>query len=1195
MAREMRRETPAARRGLELACLALALASAPRVAPADPVADAPEPPARRAVVAAGAVPDALDATRGGLAERVRSRLSAAQVAVYGDLPPRSTSEPVGSCARAAASAPADASEIVLVDLRPADVGLDVALRVYTRASCSFAAAARARGTSTQLGVALDTALARILPALGGSPEALGRAPALGVEQLAAESRALSALAGDELARAWRSLDGDESPVAVSLRARIDTRAASPELSSAERVRLRIARGEESVGDLATKKLLTDAARALDAGGAVDPKLYLAAGEIRLARGDAEAARPYLEQATALAPRNADALLAYGRSVALLGDEPAAQRAFEKAAELEPASGRALEELAQLERNDPTRESALLLRVGERAGRALELAHASAVYARAAQLDKRAAPIEHDRLGRLYAGLADPERARASFQEAVTAGGATPARLLGIARASHSLGDADAAETAFHRALDLDASAPGAARELGALYRERGRLDDAKPLLERAVALDPSDTEAKLELARWRVTSSDSEGALALLQAVELARGTSPAELQIRAQIAASKSDPAGARAALSRAVELDPLDPALRAALAESAEALGDSREAGLERERAALLSDVSPAAAEASEGAKPDLAADLSGIDEHLVSLALSFPTVKTDAGQVIFVGARETLGPGERALDFLRPKVPDLAKIERGLRRVFAAQYSVMSGTDLGKALENVATSGAIDRLYHFESERSLDATSAVELNLALGSDALFLARLVRLPGPGAEGAASCGADSPWRLELRQLAGRSAPTARILGNAVCLSPVAEEYLTWNPRAGALYGGLLAILLLALVRGWGSVCVVVELPPQTRALFSISLSRRPRKTAQTKSLKSRTKAKWGIEDGLRRLNRYERALREGEPTEFHWIPARRRSYFVTVRGPLQNAATGELIGDFLEEQLVRVRRGARITAKFDMRPKEASLEIQVTGGAKGASHVAVALRGNPRSLRYVGDGPVFLYVKPGRHVLLVGAGDRLLERTVEVKSFDPVKLLFDVSREAGAVFSGSQAAVIAYMEGDVARAADELERAGQSQAATVLRADLLRARGDVAGASRALETAGDLRGAAELRAATEDRAGAAALFEAAEDFEKAADAYRAAGDFAAASRAYERAGELDQAIECAKETQDSEALLALYEKNDDHFEAGELAASLRQTARAIHNLAQVDVSDASYSAACRHLVELQIERGQLP
>jgi serine/threonine-protein kinase len=1184
----MRSSKSAARRGLGIACLALGVFSGPRLASADD-----STAERRVTVSGGALPAALEATRAGLVERARLRLEAAGLRVVEPVPQRAASGAVGSCARAAASAPEEATEVVLVELRPASVGLDVALRVYARASCELAVASRARGDSTQLGVALDAALARALPTLGGAADALGSAPAMNVEQLADESRALAALAGDELARSWRELDGDESPLARNLRERIETRASAADFSSAERVRLRIARGEEVSGDVATRKLLTDAARALDTPDrGMDPRLALAAGEIRLARGEADAARPYLEKAVALAPQSADAQIAYGRTLALLGEDAPAQHAFERAAELEPASARALEDLAHLQANDAARASGLLLRAGERATRALDLHRAVSDYARASQLDAHAAPIERERIAQLRSDLCDPEAARASWREAIGAGGVTPARLLGVARASRALGDGDAAETALHDALGRNAPAPGAARELGSLYREKGRNDEARPLLERAVKEDAGDGDAKLELARLHAAAGENDAARDLLSALELARGTTPAQLELRAQILTASGDASGARTALARAVELDPVDPALRLALAASAESQGDTATAGLERERAALLSDVS--AAEVARATPSDPAVDFAGVDPALVKLALSFGAVPADTGRVIFAGVRESQSTRDWLLDFFRPKVPDLQKMERGLRRVFESQYSVMTPAELDKALDNVASAAGIDALYRFESERSLDVGTAVELNLALGSDALYLARLERRPHASVGIAAACSADAPWRLELRQLAGRSA-RARILGNAACLSPFTDEYLTWNLRAAAVYGGFALLALLLVLRGWGSITVVVELPPQTRALFSISVSRRERKTAEAKSMKSREKAKWRIEDGLRRLNRFERPLREGEPTQFHWIPARRRSYYVTVRGPLQNAASGELIGDFLEEQLVRVRRGARVTVKFDMRPKEASLEIQVTGAPKGESHVAIALRGNPRSLRYVSDAPVFLYVKPGRHALLVGSGDRLFERLLDVKSFDPVKVLVDVARETGAIFSGSSAAVSAYLEGDLSRAADELERAGQSAAASKLRADLLRARGDVAGASRALETAGDLHGAAELRAATDDRAGAAALFEAAEDFDKAGDAYRAAGDFASASRAYERAGSLDDAIACCKQADDAERLLSLYEKNSSYFEAGELAAGLKQVARAIHNLGQVDAADPNYTSACRRLIELHIERGHLP
>ncbi len=1201
------------RRALPAVCLAFGLwtGAAPALAQEDSApeervepapAEAPAP-AHRVAIASGILSPAFESARAALAERVRLRLADARVSVVA--PPAGHAEgavqaAVTSCARVARAAPGDASELVVVDLRAVEAGVDVALRVYDRASCELHSAARARGSATQLGGAIDAVVARVAAGLDGTPDRLGPPRAASAEQLASESRALARFAAGELARAWRELDRNESPLARSLRDRIDARISESGVSAAERLRLRIARGEVSSNEVSTRKLLTDAARALESPDEpLEPRAFLAAGEIRLSRGEAEAARPYLEKAIALEPANPDAQLAYGRTLALLADDTAARRAFERASQLELDSSRALEELAQLDAHEPTRQAAVLLRAADRAASGLAVERATSTWARAAQLDPSKAPMARERAAVLATDLADPAQSRARWQAAIDADGTSSARLLGVARAARALGDGAGAEKLLRQALDQDPRAAGAARELGVVLRGAGRGDEAKELFSEAVALDGADVEAKLELAALLAESQgDAAAAVPLLDAAERARGASPKSLQIRAQLASARGDEAAARDALTHAVELDPIDPELRLALADATQALGDGAGAALERERAALLLPDSDALADRSAQNRAGSSIDLTGVGDRIPALVQSFAAVEPETGRIVFAGVRERLTPREQLLDWLRPRVPDLEKISGQVKRVLASEYALMPDAELATALENVATAGGLEGLYRFESLDSRDAEAPVQLNLVLETDALFLARLYRQPAASGDGAPACAGDSPWRLELRELTGRSLQRARAYGNSVCLSPDAEEYLRWNPRAAILPGLLILIVGALLVRGWGTLAVVVELPPQTRALFSISISRRARKTAQTKSLKSREKAKWRIEDGLRRLNRFERPLREGEPTLFHWVPARRRQYYVTVRGPLMNASTGELIGDFLEEQLVRVVRGKRVSAKFDMRPKEASIEISVLGavkGEKGSEHVAVALRGNPSSLRYVGDAPVFLYVKPARYVLLVGAGDRLLERVVEVKTFDPVKVVVDVARDAGgALFSGSAAAVKAFLEGDLSRAADELERAGQTQAATKLRADLLQKRGDVAGASRALETAGDLRGAAELRAKTEDRAGAAALFEAAGELDKAGDAYRAAGDMAAAARAYERAGELDQAIECCRETQDTEHLLALLEKNECYFDAGQVAASLQQTKRAIHNLSQVDALDPNWTAAARQLVELQMQRGQL-
>jgi len=1166
-----------------------------------------EAPAEQAAVAPGTFPPELALASAPLAEHVRIRLREAGVEVRPGAELRamlaaSTADgPPASCRLVAAAAAGGADRVVLADLRATERGIDVALRVYESQGCKLASAARSSGSAQTLGAALEAALARILPALGGSADLLAPTT-LTLDQLAAENRALALIEKRELARAWHALAGDESALAAVLRSRLGALADARETPLAERVRLQTARGQTTPNDVAVRQILTQAARSMD-GEPADARVLLAAGELRLQRGEAQEARTYLDKAATLEPRNSEIQIGRGRALALLQDDAAARSAFEYAAELEPDSNRALEELAQLEASEPARQAAVLLRAGERAAGALDTHAAQTDFAQVLKLDPSSAPAVKEHSAALYARLHDAERARASWQEAIDAGGVTSARILGVAQASQALGDAKSAETAFGTALELSPKSGAAALGLGALYAKTGRAAEARPLLERAVALAPQDPEPKRELAVVLQQSGESSAALELLRAAELAGGPTPSVLRTRANILLAGGDAAGARTSLALAVELDPVDGQLRQALADVHEQLGDGAAAALEREHATLLAagaNEAAAAHAASESRKPvHELGDLGPVDERIAALVQSFAAVESETGRVALPGVREPIDWSTRPLDCfaalrecLALRVPDRARIDAALARVIGAEYALLPRKDLAGALENAANEALVASLFKFESEASLDAAGVNQANLAIGSDALFLARVERAPRRGAATDVSCGGETPWRLELRQLSGRSRIATRILGNALCLD-ARGEYSRWNRLTLSLVGVAALGLLLQLVRGWGTVTVVVELPPSTRALFSISLSRRARKLKATKSLKSKERAKSRIEEGLRRLNRYERALRQGSPTHFTWIPARWRSFYVTVRGPLINSQTGELIGDFLEEQLVRVRRGKTAQVKFDLRPKETVVEITVSGAQKAAGPVAIALRGVAGSLRYANDGGVFFYLQPGTHVLLVGAGDRLLERPFEIRSFDSVKLGFDLAKPQDWLFTGSQKAVNAYLEGDVARAAQELERAGQTKAANKLRAQQLRAKGERDAASSAVETDAELHAPAARRADPQSPGEAAAVFEAAGEFAEAAEAYRASGDLVAAARAYERANDYAGAIECAKKLGDDEQLLALYEKHGDSFEAGELALKARLTVRAIHAFEQVDRIDSNYRAACRRLVELEMGRGQ--
>jgi len=1162
-------------------------------------AEAPaEAPAPSATVAPATFPKELALAREALAEHVRMRLReggidvrpawelrARLVGVKPDAPPT-------TCALVDKAASDGAEHVVLADLRTTPRGIDVALRVYEPKGCKLVGAARASGRATSLGPALDDALARVLTALGGSADLLSPSP-LELDQLGAESRALVFLEQRELARAWRALERDDSALARDLRERIESAAAKHDTPVVERVRLRTARNESTPNDVAGRQILMQAAQAAD-GDPIDARVLLAAGELRLKRGEAQDASQYLAKAAALEPRNPEISLSYGRALALLQDEAGARRAFENAAALEPDSSRALEELAQLDASQPARQAAVLMRAGERAARSLDSRGAHDHFARAMRLDPASAPAAKEHSAALYARLGDAERARTSWQESIDAGGVTPARLLGVAQSSRALGDARSAETAFRQAIELDPKTGAGELGLGGLYTETGRAAEARPLLERAVELSPRDPEAKRELARILQQSGEPGPALELLQAAELAGGPTPAGLRLQATILRESGDGAGAVTTLERAVELDPVDAALHADLAAAHDLVGDGPSATLARQQATLLTgSIAPAETKTAAAEPASDGSELGAVDERLLALLQTFSAVEADTGKVALLDVREPIDCLATPRDCLALRVPDRASLDAALARVIGTHYVLLSRSELRTALANSANEALVDSLFAFGSNGALDPTAVAQANLALGSDALFVARIERAPRRSGPDSVSCGGETPWRLELRQLAGRSEFDTRLLGNQLCID-ARGEFSRRNRLVLSLIAAAALFATFHILRGWGSVSVAVELPPRTRALFSISLSRRARKPRAAKSLKSKARAKSRIEEGLRRLNRYERALTQGQATVFGWIPARRRSYYVTVRGPLLSADTNELIGDFLEEQRVRVHRGKATKVKFDLRPKETVVEVLVTGADKAHGPAAIALRGVPSSLRYANEGTIFLYLKPGEYVLAVGSGDRLFERRFEIRSFDNVRLPIDLTRQQEWLFTGSAAAVSAYLEGDIPRAIDELERAGETKVASKLRAQILRAKGELDAAAREFETGGDLRAAAEVKAASDDSGGAANLFEAAGEFDDAADAYRAAGDMPAAARAYERAGDFASAIECAKETGDDEYLLALYEKNGDSFEAGELALKTRQTVRAIHAFGQVDRIDSNYRAACRHLVELYMEKSQL-
>ncbi len=1042
------------------------------------------------------------------------------------------------------------------------------LPLYAPESGALLGGARAEDALAEIGTAFAGSLDALRSQLGVAPA--GATPAPLLDDLASASRALAAWQAGDWVRAWNEVQGRLSPTAMTLREEIVGAARGNAGPLLQRARVLAAAGDV----LAAARLIgRDAAAALRAESS-DPALLIAGGEVALARGDAVAARAFFERALAQNAEEAQATLGLARALALQGDAAGAQQAYERAAQLAPSDPQPLTLLAESERDAPQSAARHWLEAGRRSAAQLEVQRSRLQIERAVALDPTLTGEACFASGALEERLGRPAEALAAYRRAAGAGVGTPELLVATGRTQRALGQTEPARASLESALAATPQNPAALSELAALYIEAGRPALALPMLEAARAADAHDRTIRQRHALALQASGRTDEAVALLAAEDAVR----AELQLVAEIETARGDLAAARSALNRAVAADPLDPTLRTKSAEVLESLGDRAAAASERQIVALL-EGHDARADA-EGAGSAIGA--LSLDELVTSFAAQVP--RSNEQRVAFLGVREPADWRTLAWRLLRSRGPDRRQVETTLRTAIDGRFgkSDALGADGSDALE-----GPIDRLFAFEQQGALDAQTIAAVNQVLGSDGIFVGRIIARTT--SENTHSCD-PGDFALEMRLLSGRDPELVSALANVDCVRGGFTAYGAWNWPGFALYA--LAALLLGwpLIRGWGAIEVRIELPDRTKGFFSIHISRRADAVKKEVDKKSeREKMKTGRLDFLRRFERHM----AGRETLFRWIPARKLPYTVTVAGPLLDARGEEIIGHFLEEQRVSVNRGMTSKLTFDFRPRECAVEVRISEGGRPASRGRVAVEGDPSSLRYAREGVAYLYLGVGQYTILVGCPDAAAGLPLEIHSVESaIPLQIDFAREAGLVFRGCPQAIDPYLQSDLASAAAALESHGQTEAAHRMRATLYRRQGRHQEAAREFEAGGQLEDAAEMRASGSDFGGSAELFEQAGDPARAADAYHSAGAFADAARCYELAYDYPRAVECWREIGDRERELQLQEKLGEYLEGARLARELGDADRALSLLGHIDSRHAAFAEACRIVAEIASERG---
>ena len=1071
-----------------------------------------------------------------------------------------------------------ATHVLLPRLREREDAVEVQLLLYAPGSETLLAAPRASGPPGDPGGAIAQTFDALLRHLGAGASRASTPPLL--DDLACSHRALAARAEGHLYEAWRAVQGKLSPTAMALRESFVTDARHNDAAPIERARVLAATGD-AVG--AWRLIGNEARRALDAPKP-DAALLVAAGEVQLARNNVRDARQYLDRAASLAADDvisASAQLALARVLELQRDAEAARGALERAARLTPEDPEPYEMLARLDERAPERAASHLMAAAQRSANRLDPHRARHQLQRALELDPRQGAEAHQAVAILDAREGRPAQALATYQQALASGAEGAGLRVGMGRAQRALGDGAGAEASFKRALALDAQNPAALSELGNLYTETGRAQEALPLLEQAHAGASNNAAVRRRYARALQAVGDPRRAIEVL--VPDSKKAPPLDLQLAASMRLALGDPQGARALLNRAVQLDPGDAALHEDLARVLEGQGDSAAAAAARTRASQLAqtDANPESGEISAAETPQQRQSVS-FDQFVTSFAAQ--VASADERVVVALGVRQAWGWRSILARMTQPRIPDARAIENGLAAAVAARFQ----RGALPANTGAVIDAQIDQLYAFESEASLDAHAIGTVNQVLAVDGVFLSKL-SLMLEGVEGQCPAGA---IQLESRLLMGKHADVASILANSDCLEGGLETYGCWNPLAFGLYALALLVVMLPVIRGWGTIVVAIRLPERTKGFLSIHITTKPDQVRRERVSKKNNREKIRANRRLDFLKRFERHMAARETT-FRWIPARKGTYTVTVGGPLLDAQGSEIIGHFLEERPVRVRRGKTQTLEFDFRPKECAVEVNITQDGEIAAGGRAAVWGDRESIRYARDGVAYLYLGLGSYTIAVGTSDSAAAIPLEIKSLDgAIPLQLDFASDYGVVFRGCPQAVDLYLQGDLAGAARALEANGDVRAAQHMRGILYERQGRSDDAAREFESAGLIEDAARLRATGSDFGGSAALFEQAGENEQAADAYRAAGQFSDAARCYEKVYDYHSALECWREVGDAERELDLLEKMGEYIEAGALARQQLDLDRAISNLQQIDHRHANYADACREIAEILNERG---
>ncbi|MAI78469.1 MAG: hypothetical protein CL917_05995 [Deltaproteobacteria bacterium] len=386
--------------------------------------------------------------------------------------------------------------------------------------------------------------------------------------------------------------------------------------------------------------------------------------------------------------------------------------------------------------------------------------------------------------------------------------------------------------------------------------------------------------------------------------------------------------------------------------------------------------------------------------------------------------------------------------------------------------------------------------------------------------------------------------------------------------------------GFLALVALLRMIRQRGDLIVAVEHPEELRGVFRIQVtSRKPEEPGDLSVIRERIR-KGGP------ATHHERHLVNRE-TQFNRLLSRR--FWVRVEGMLLDPNNDEVLADFTDQKLVRIRHRRTVRLEFAAFPETCPVDFRVSWHQGLAEDVSVVVAGHPETLRRASEGLLRMQLVKGSHRLIVGGGDRVLERDVEVNSYQPACIDIDLGSEA-VIFKGCPPAVQPYLLGDIESVSRHLELDGQADLAHRMLARFHSDRGQQTRAADHFESAGDFHEAALIYAREHDYERAAKLLIESNEPIEAAQMYRRMDNWIEAGRCYELGRDFERAVECYSEARAIDLWLSALERSGEVFKAAKLALENDRRPRAMRLLQCIASDDEDY-AESTWLLTLAFER----